>query len=272
MKVQYRAADERRWKTQFQYWSKKAVFHHAHRHMHTARDWQIYSDFQGHFWQNFNALEPCIAIQSYVAGQNSFINKFKLPSREIFFWKNRHTKPKDKKKIFNMKLGTRFDVCCRETTPHLLEMTAIARMIRVSHTNDHITSLNSGWPQKKCYSQERSVSVITTHRDQPRAYSAHNAAVHQAKSIGASATVSLVKNVQAADCQWCRNDFPRQQSLLQVLISKNWFPQIWTLAEENDKLLELHTSFVHNITALCSCAWVVANIKSSERGTGFVRL
>lgn len=48
-----------------------------------------------------------------------------------------------------MKLGTRFDVCCRETTPHLLEMTAIARMIRVSHTNDHITSLNSGWPLKK---------------------------------------------------------------------------------------------------------------------------
>lgn len=78
------------------------------------------------------------------------------------------------KKKFNTKLGTRFDVRCRESTPHLLEMTAIVRMIRVSHTNDHITSLNSGWPlKKKRYSQERSVSVITTQRDQPRARTVH---------------------------------------------------------------------------------------------------
>lgn len=68
---------------------RKQQFHHAHRHLHTVRYWQTQISHSSigrreHFWQTFNALEPCIAIQSYVAGQNPFIHKFRLPSREIF--------------------------------------------------------------------------------------------------------------------------------------------------------------------------------------------
>lgn len=143
MKAQYRAADERRWETISILVEKKRCSI-----MHTARDWQIYW-FPRTFLTKFRC-SGAMYSNSVIRRRSKFFHtqiQFSL-SGDLFERKTDIQNRKTKKK-FNTKLGTRFDACCRESTPHLLEMTAIVRMIRVSHTNDHITSLNSGWPLKK---------------------------------------------------------------------------------------------------------------------------
>lgn len=100
------------------------------------------------------------------------------------------------------------------------------------------------------------ISDYNAERPTVHAYSARDAAVHQAKkSIGPSATVSLVKNVQADDCQWYGNGFPWQQSLLPVLISKNQFPQTLMHVAANDKLPELQALYTMLLPHVLAHEW-----------------
>lgn len=184
------------------------MFHHVQRHMHTARDWQIYSDFQEHFWQTFSAPEPCIAIQSYVAGQNSFTQIQIALSGDLFEIRT----DIQNRKTEIPKLGTRFDVCWRDnTTPAGGNDSNRRDDTSITHKwSHHVAQFRRATHTKKKKLQPRMqcISDYNAARPTVHAYSARDAAVHQAKkSIGPSATVSLVKNVQADDCQWCRKAF-----------------------------------------------------------------